>query len=83
MESSELVADLMKFAQVGQIKENTDHHATLSEDTFEKPADQAKLKGYLQQWTKAKCLLRCAFFVDLLIPISIFSKTLQNDDLTF
>ena len=49
----------------------TNHLATLSEDTSVKVVDRAKLKGYLQQWTKAKCLLGCAFFVDLLMPISI------------
>ena len=59
----------------------TNHLATLSEDTSVKAVDRAKLKGYLQQWTKAKCLLGCAFFVDLLMPISILSKTLQNDEI--
>ena len=35
----------------------------------------------MQQWTKVKCLLGCAFFVDLLMPISILSKTLQNEEI--
>ena len=40
----------------------TTHLTRLSEDTSVKAVDQAKLKGYLQQWTKAKCFLGCAFF---------------------
>ena len=39
------------------------HLAALSEDTSVKAADRAKSKGYLQQWTKAKCLLGCAFLL--------------------
>lgn len=46
-----------------------------------KPADCAKLREYLNKWVDAKYLLGCAFFIDLLLPCSIFSKVLQEDDL--
>jgi len=35
----------------------------------------------LNKWTDAKYLLGCAVFVDVLLPCSIFSKTLQADEL--
>ena len=70
----------MGFSQVKCYEDNPIKLWSI-EDTSVKPAKQAKLKGYLQQWTKAKCLLGCAFFVDLLIPISALSKTLQSDEI--
>ena len=59
----------------------TSHLTTLSEDSSVKSADRAKLRGYLKKWTDAKYLLGCAFFVNLLLPCSIFSKVMQEDDL--
>ena len=59
----------------------TSHLAALSEDSSVKAADRAKLKGYLNKWLDAKYLLGCAFFVDLLLPCSIFSKVMQSDTL--
>lgn len=36
-------------------------------------------KGYLKKWTDAKYLLGCAIFIDILMPCSIFSKSMQSD----
>jgi len=55
----------------------TSHLAALSEDNSTKAADRAKLKGYLKTWLDAKYLLGCAFFVDLLLPCSVFSKIME------
>ena len=59
----------------------TSHLAVLSEDSLVKAADHAKLKGYHNKWLDAKYLLGCAFFVNLLLPCSIFSKVMQSDTL--
>ena len=59
----------------------TAHLCTLSEDSSVKATDHCKFIGYLSKWTDAKHLLGCAVFVDLLIPCSIFSKTMQADEL--
>ena len=58
----------------------TSHLVALSEDSSTKAADRAKLKGYLKKWLDAKYLLGCAFFVDLLLPCSVFSKSMQSDE---
>eukprot|EP00731_Ephydatia_muelleri_P037327 Em0443g2a len=58
----------------------TSHLVALSEDSSTKAADRAKFKGYLKKWLDAKYLLGCAFFVDLLLPCSVFSKTMQSDE---
>ena len=55
--------------------------AHLSEDTSVKAADRAKLQGYLKKWVDAKYVLGCAAFVDLLTPCSIFSRSMQSDNL--
>ena len=52
----------------------------LLEDSSTKAADRAKLKGYLKKWLDAKYLLGCAFFVDLLLPCSVVSMTMQSDE---
>ena len=55
------------------------HHLTsLTRDSTVKPADRVKPKGYLNKWVY---LSGYAFFIDLLLPCSIFSKVLQSDDL--
>ena len=59
----------------------TSHLTALSEGSSVKSADRAKLRGYLSKWVDAKYLLGCAFFIDLLLPCSIFSKVMQEDDL--
>lgn len=59
----------------------TCHLAALSEDSMVKPAEHAKLKGYYNKWTQAKSILGCAFFVDLLTPCMIFSKSMQSDEI--
>ena len=56
------------------------HLTNLSEDRTVKSVDRQKLKGYLLQWQRAKMLLGCAFFHDLLKPAAILCKTLQADD---
>ena len=58
----------------------TNHLTTLSKDSSVKPADRAKLHGYLTRWVDAKYLLGCALFSDLLLPCSIFSRVMQEDD---
>jgi hypothetical protein len=40
-----------------------------------------KIQGYLGKWVDAKYLLGCALFIDLLTPCSIFSKSMQGDEL--
>ena len=52
----------------------------LSEDTSVKSCDRAKIRGYYTKWIQGKYLLGCAMFIDLLTPCSIFSKTLQSDE---
>ena len=53
----------------------------MSEDRLVKPADRARLKGCYNKWTQAKCILGCAFFVDLLTPCTTVSKSMQNDEI--
>ena len=36
------------------------HLASLSEDSSVNPVDRAKVKGYYNRWTQAKCILGCA-----------------------
>ena len=50
-------------------------------DPAVKSTDRAKLKGYYLQWTNAKYLLGCSVCIDILIPCSIFSKVMQNDEI--
>ena len=33
------------------------------------------------KWTQVKCILGCGFFVDLLTPCTIVSKSMQNDEI--
>lgn len=57
------------------------HLITLSEDRSVKSADRQKLKGFVLRWRKSKFLLGCAFFHDLLRPVGILCKVLQEDEL--
>ena len=59
----------------------TNHLTTLSQDSTVKSADRCKLRGYLTRWVNAKYLLGCAFFSGLLLPCSVFSRVMQEDDL--
>ena len=59
----------------------TNHLATLSHDRSVRSADQAKLRGYHKKWIEAKYILGCALFVDLLSPCSVFSKSMQSDEI--
>ena len=59
----------------------TTHLSALSCDSSVNPSDRARLTGYLRNWVDAKYLLGCGFFVDLLSPCAIFSKTMQSDNL--
>ena len=57
------------------------HLKSLSEDRGVKSVDKQKLKGYILRWRKSKVLLGCAFFHDLLKPVGIVCKILQEDEL--
>ena len=57
------------------------HLIALSEDRSLKSVDRQKLKGYVLRWQKSKFLLGCAFFHDLLRPVGILCKVLQEDGL--
>ena len=57
------------------------HLIALSEDRSLKSVDRQKLKGYVLRWQKSKFLLGCAFFHDLLRPVGILCKVLQEDEL--
>ena len=57
------------------------HLAAMTEDHSIKSVDRQKLKGYLLKWRDSKFLIGSAFFHDLLKPIAIFSKVLQEDEL--
>jgi len=59
----------------------TAHLTQLSKGSSVKAVDQAKLKGYLRKWIDVQYLLGCAVFVDVLLPRSIFSKSMQSDSL--
>ena len=42
--------------------------------------DRQKLKGYVLKWRKSKVFLGCALFHDVLKPLAILSKVLQEDE---
>ena len=57
------------------------HLTTLSQDTSIKSVDRARLQGYLKDWSKAKMLVGCAMYVEILKIPSILSLTLQYESL--
>ena len=57
------------------------HLTMLSQDRTVKSVDREKVKGYVLRWRKSKILLGCAFFYDVLKPLGILSKILQEDEL--
>lgn len=56
------------------------HLKSLVDDPAVKPADKAKPKGYIREWSSGKILYSCAFFHDLLLPAAILCKSLQADE---
>ena len=57
------------------------HVAAMTEESSIRSTDRQMLKGYLLKWRDAKFLLGCAFFNDLLRPLAILCKVLQEDEL--
>ena len=57
------------------------HIIALSQDSTTKPADKAKLTGYIKKWVKAKMLIGCAMYIDILKAPSLLSLTLQKDSI--
>ena len=56
------------------------HLVALTEDCTVKSSDKQKLKGYIKVWKNAKVLLGCAVFAEILKPVGILSKVLQNNE---
>ena len=57
------------------------HLVALTEDRTVKSSDKQKLKGYIKVWKNAKILLSCAVFAEILKPVEILSKVLQNEEI--
>ena len=57
------------------------HLVALTEDRTVKSSDKQKLKGYIKVWKNAKVLLGCAVFAEILKPVGILSKVLQNEEI--
>ena len=55
------------------------HLATMTEDRSITSTDRQNLKGYLLKWRDSKFLIGCAFFHDLLKPMAMFCKILQDE----
>ena len=55
------------------------HLATMTEDRSITSTDRQILKGYLLKWRDSKFLIGCAFFHDLLKPMAMFCKILQDE----
>ena len=56
------------------------HLSSLTEDPAVRATDRQKITGYIRKWRCAKTLLGCAYFHDLLRPISALCKVLQADE---
>ena len=56
------------------------HLATLIEDRSIKSMDRQRLKGFLLKYREARMIIGCALYTDALKPASLFSLTLQDDD---
>ena len=56
------------------------HLTSLTEDRALRAADKQKITGYVRKWRCAKMLLGCAYFYDLLRPLSVLCKALQADE---
>ena len=57
------------------------HLIGMTEDTSMKAADRQKMKGYVLNWQNSQVLLACAVFRDLLKPVSILCKVLQDNEI--
>ena len=57
------------------------HLSSLTEDTSVRAVDRQKLVGYVRKWRDAKMMLGCAYFHDVLKPMSVLCKALQSDDI--
>ena len=57
------------------------HLSSLTEDTSVRAVDRQKLVGYVHKWRNAKMLLGCAYFHDVLKPMSVLCKALQSDEI--
>ena len=55
------------------------HLSSLSQDSSVKPVDKACIQCYLKQWSKAKMLLGCALYIEILQIPSVLSLTLQQN----
>ena len=57
------------------------HLVALTENRTVKSSDKQKLKGYIKVWKNAKVLHGCAVFAEILKPVAILSKVLQNEEI--
>jgi len=57
------------------------HLVSLTEDRTVKATDKQKLKGYIKMWKNAKVLLGCGIFFEILKPVGILIKVLQNEEI--
>ena len=56
------------------------HFTTLSQQES-RGVERQRLHGYVLKWSKTKLLLGCAVFYDILKPVAVLSKALQEQDL--
>ena len=79
------VAHNCKVAALGRLVDRFGAYlcrlAAMTEDCSIRSTDRQKLKGYLLKWRDSKFLIGCAFFHDLLKPIAMPCKVLQEDEL--
>ena len=57
------------------------HLTAMTEDSSMQPADRQKMKGYVVKWQISQKLLGCALFRDILRPLSILCKVLQEEEI--
>ena len=57
------------------------HLTAMTEDSSMQPADRQKMKGYVVKWQISQKLLGCALFRDILRPLSILCKALQEEEI--
>ena len=56
------------------------HLSSLTEDSTVRAVDKQKITGYIRKWRDAKMLFGCAYFYDILKPMSVLCKALQADE---
>ena len=73
-----------KVAALGRVIEHfgayISHLSGFTEDASVMPADRQKITGYVRKWRDAKILRGCAYFHDVLKPMSVICKALQADE---